>query len=147
MLRLDLPPTLARTLRSSNAIESMIGICREQARSVKLWPVGQIALRWYAGGILKASTQFSRFNGHLHLPALGAALERPHRGAADTLQDDFAASSASTLKSPSWPTTATLQRPPRVGAFRQPRLFRSQKQVQLRGRWAIGTGFESTCHR
>ena len=31
VLRLGVPPTLARTLRSTNAIESMIGICREHA--------------------------------------------------------------------------------------------------------------------
>lgn len=33
VLRLDVPPTLARTLRSTNAIESMIGICRETPRT------------------------------------------------------------------------------------------------------------------
>src|SRR5680860_1245709 len=35
VLRLDVPPTLARTLRSTNAVESMIGICREHAKNVK----------------------------------------------------------------------------------------------------------------
>lgn len=34
VLRLDVPPTLARTLRSTNAIESMISICRDHARNV-----------------------------------------------------------------------------------------------------------------
>ncbi len=76
MLRLDLPPTLARTLRSTNAIESMIGICREHARNVKRWRDGQMALRWCAAGMVEASAQFRRVNGHLHLPALRAALER-----------------------------------------------------------------------
>jgi transposase-like protein len=36
VLALDVPPTLARTLRSTNAIESMIGICREHAKSQAL---------------------------------------------------------------------------------------------------------------
>ena len=76
VLRLDLPPTLARTLRSTNAIESMIGICREHAKNVKRWRDGQMALRWCAAGMLEASSQFRRVNGHLHLPALRAALER-----------------------------------------------------------------------
>jgi len=76
VLRLDLPPTLARTLRSTNAIESMIGICREHAKNVKRWRDGQMALRWCAAGMLEASKQFRRVNGHLHLPALRAALER-----------------------------------------------------------------------
>lgn len=76
VLRLDLPPTLARTLRSTNAIESMIGICREHAKNVKRWRDGQMALRWCAAGMVEASKQFRRVNGHLHLPALRAALER-----------------------------------------------------------------------
>jgi len=76
VLRLDLPPTLARTLRSTNAIESMIGICREHAKNVKRWRDGQMALRWCAAGMLEASKQFRRVNSHLHLPALRAALER-----------------------------------------------------------------------
>lgn len=76
VLRLDLPPTLARTLRSTNAIESMIGICREHAKNVKRWRDGQMATRWCAAGMVEASTQFRRVNGHLHLPALRTALER-----------------------------------------------------------------------
>jgi len=86
VLRLDLPPTLARTLRSTNAIESMIGICREHAKNVKRWRDGQMALRWCAAGMVEASNQFRRVNGHLHLPALRAALER-HVGA-DTVGAD-----------------------------------------------------------
>ena len=31
VLRLDVPPTLARTLRSTNSIESMISICRNHS--------------------------------------------------------------------------------------------------------------------
>jgi len=76
VLTLDVPPTLARTLRSTNAIESMIGICREHAKNVKRWRDGQMALRWCAAGMVEASKQFRRVNGHLHLPALRTALER-----------------------------------------------------------------------
>src|SRR6266498_130737 len=75
VLRLGVPPTLARTLRSTNTIESMIGICREHAKNVKRWRDGQMALRWCAAGMLEAAKQFRRVNGHLHLPALRAALE------------------------------------------------------------------------
>jgi len=80
VLRLGVPPTLARTLRSTNAVESMIGICRDHSRNVKRWRDGQMALRWCAAGIVQASKQFRRVNGHLHLPTLRAALER-HVGA------------------------------------------------------------------
>ncbi len=76
MLRLDVPPTLARTLRSTNAIESMISISRDHARNVKRWRDGQMALRWCAAGMVEASKQFRRVNGHLHLAALRTALEQ-----------------------------------------------------------------------
>jgi hypothetical protein len=76
VLRLDVPPTLARSLRSTNMIESMISICRDHARNVKNWRDGTMALRWCAAGMLEAGKQFRRVNGHLHLPALRAALGR-----------------------------------------------------------------------
>jgi transposase-like protein len=75
ILRLGMPPTLARTLRSTNPIESMIEICRDYSRNVKRWRDGTIALRWCAAGMLEAGHQFRRINGHLHLPRLRAALE------------------------------------------------------------------------
>ncbi len=74
--RLGVPPTLARTLRSTNAIESMIEICRDHSSNVKRWRDGQMALRWCAAGMNEAAKQFRRVNGHLHLPALRAALDR-----------------------------------------------------------------------
>jgi transposase-like protein len=73
--RLGVPPTLARTLRSTNSIESMISICRDHTTNVKRWRDGQMALRWVAAGMGEARKQFRRVNGHLHLPALRAALE------------------------------------------------------------------------
>jgi putative transposase len=72
--RLGVPPTLARTLRSTNSIESMIAICRDHAANVKRWRDGQMVLRWVAAGMGEAAKQFRRVNGHLHLPALRAAL-------------------------------------------------------------------------
>ena len=75
ILALGVPPTLARTLRSTNSIESMIGICRDHSRNVKNWRDGTMALRWCAAGMLEADHQFRRVNGHLHLTKLRAALE------------------------------------------------------------------------
>jgi transposase-like protein len=86
VLRLGVPPTLARTLRSTNAVESMISICRDHSRNVKHWRDGQMALRWCAAGLVEASKQFRRVNGHLHLPALRSALER-HVAAATVRTD------------------------------------------------------------
>ncbi len=73
--RLGVPPTLARTLRSTNAIESMIEICRDHSTNVKRWRDGEMALRWCAAGMGEARKQFRRVNGYLHLPALRAALD------------------------------------------------------------------------
>ena len=75
ILRLDVPPALARTLRSTNPIESMIEICREHSKNVKRWRDGTMALRWCAAGMLEADHQFRRVNGRLHLPKLRAALD------------------------------------------------------------------------
>jgi putative transposase len=75
ILRLDVPPTLARTLRSTNPVESMIEICREHSKNVKRWRDGTMALRWCAAGMLEAGHQFRRVNGRLHLPKLRAALD------------------------------------------------------------------------
>jgi len=75
VLRLGVPPTLARTLRSTNAIESMISISRDHSSNVKRWRDQTMALRWCAAGMLEAGKQFRRVNGHLHLSALRAALE------------------------------------------------------------------------
>ena len=80
VLRLGVPPTLARTLRSTNCIESMISVCRDHADNVKRWRDGQMALRWCAAGMVEAGKQFRRVNGHLHLPTLRAALEREVAG-------------------------------------------------------------------
>ncbi len=86
VLRLDVPPTLARTLRSTNAVESMISISRDHARNVKRWRDGQMALRWCAAGMVEAAKQFRRVNGHLHLPALRTSLLR--HAAATTVGTD-----------------------------------------------------------
>jgi hypothetical protein len=76
VLRLGVPPTLARSLCSTTCVENMIGICRDHSRNVKRWRNGQMALRWCAAGMVEATAQFRRVNGHLHLRTLRAALER-----------------------------------------------------------------------
>ena len=46
VLRLNVPPTLARTLRSTNCIESMISVCREHAATSNVGETG----RWRCAG-------------------------------------------------------------------------------------------------
>jgi transposase-like protein len=74
VMRLKVPPTLARTLRSTNCIESMIEIGRDHSTNVKHWRDGQMALRWCAAGMAEAAKQFRKVNGFLHLKALRDAL-------------------------------------------------------------------------
>jgi transposase-like protein len=88
ILRLGVPPTLARTLRSTNPIESMIEICREHSKNVKRWRDGTMALRWCAAGMLEADHQFRRVNGHLHLPKLRAALEAQFKNVSAARQNE-----------------------------------------------------------
>jgi len=88
VLRLNMPPTLARTFRSTNAIESMISICRDHARNVKHWRDGQMALRWCAAGMVEAGKQFRRVNGHLHLRTLRDTLERVTQPVGATRHDE-----------------------------------------------------------
>jgi putative transposase len=85
--RLGVPPTLARTLRSTNTIESMIEICRDHAANVKRWQDGQMVLRWIAAGMGEARRQFRRVNGHLHLPALRVALDQTIAAVTPTKED------------------------------------------------------------
>ncbi len=86
--RLGVPPTLARTLRSTNAIESMIEICRDHSANVKRWRDGEMALRWCAAGMGEAKKQFRRVNGFLHLPALRVALDAHVAGTVSPPCDD-----------------------------------------------------------
>jgi len=85
--RLGVPPTLARTLRSTNSIESMIEICRDHATNVKRWHDGQMVLRWIAAGMDEAHRQFRRVNGYLYLPALRAALDQTTAAVTPTKED------------------------------------------------------------
>ena len=40
------------------------------------WQNGNMALRWYAAGLVEAGKHFRRVNGQMHLPTLRAALQR-----------------------------------------------------------------------
>jgi hypothetical protein len=91
VVRLGLPPMLRSTLRSTNAIESMIEICRDHSSNVKRWRDGEMAMRWCAAGMLEAAKQFRRVKGHLHLRDLRAELDAHARVTADIYQDGEAA--------------------------------------------------------
>jgi putative transposase len=74
--RLGIDGRLAKTLTSSNPIESMISIARTTNRNVTRWRDGQMVLRWTAAGMLNAERSFRRIKGYKQMPQLVAALHR-----------------------------------------------------------------------
>jgi transposase-like protein len=74
--RLGVSQQLARTLTSTNPVESMISIARTTTRNVKRWKDGEMVRRWTAAGMLNAERGFRRVKGCKDMPALVAALAR-----------------------------------------------------------------------
>jgi len=72
--RLGVTGTLAKTLGTTNPMESTIDIVRVHARNVKRWRDGDMRLRWAAAGMLCAEQQYRRVKGHKQLAALANAL-------------------------------------------------------------------------
>jgi putative transposase len=74
--RLGVGDRLARTLTSTNPIESMISVGRTTTRNVKRWRDGTMVKRWAAAGMLNAERSFRRVKGCKEMPVLVAALRR-----------------------------------------------------------------------
>jgi len=74
VLKLDLPPSLRRSLATTNAIENTLGTVRKASRNVKRWRGGDMVRRWTAIGLVAAKNHFRRIKGYRELPALAAAL-------------------------------------------------------------------------
>jgi putative transposase len=72
--RLGVGQILARTLRTTNALESMNEIIRARTRNVKRWRDGDMRERWIAAAMLEAESQFRRVEGYCEIPALARAL-------------------------------------------------------------------------
>lgn len=73
--RLGLTPSLQRTLRSANPIESMISVVRDVNRNVKRWRCGKMVERWTAAGMLEAENRFCRIKGYRDLHLLRRTLD------------------------------------------------------------------------
>ncbi|HET7475144.1 MAG TPA: IS256 family transposase [Dermatophilaceae bacterium] len=74
--RLGIDGRLAKTLVTSNPVESMISIARTTNRNVTRWRDGHMVLRWTAAGMLNAERSFRRIKGYKQMPQLLAALHR-----------------------------------------------------------------------
>ena len=85
--RLGVTGSLAKTLRTTNPIESMISITRTTTGNVKRWRDGEMCRRWCAAGMLEAEKSFRRVKGHTQMPALVAQL-RAHAARIDQAERD-----------------------------------------------------------
>ena len=74
--RLGVGDRLAKTVMTTNPIESMISVGRTTTRNVKRWRDGTMVKRWAAAGMLNAERSFRRVKGCRDMPTLVAALRR-----------------------------------------------------------------------
>ena len=74
--RLGVAGTLAKTLTTTNCIESMISIAKRTTGRVTKWKDGSMKKRWVAAGMLEAERSFRRVRGHKDMAKLVAALRR-----------------------------------------------------------------------
>ncbi len=86
VLKLRLPPTLRRSLSTTNAIENVNGTIRRVTRNVKRWRGRDMRRRWVGLAISDAATRFRRIKGHRDLPLLLRAL-RQQNAALDAKQE------------------------------------------------------------
>jgi putative transposase len=72
--RLGVTGTLAKTLATTNPMESTVDIVKAHARNVKRWQTGDMRLRWAAAGMLAAEAQYRRVKGYRQLDRLADAI-------------------------------------------------------------------------
>jgi putative transposase len=75
--RLDLPKLLAKSLVTTNPIESVFSVAETLTRRVKRWRTkGNMRMRWTTAGLLRAESKFKRLKGYREIPILQEALRR-----------------------------------------------------------------------
>lgn len=84
IMRLGIPPGLAKTLFSTNPVESMISVGRTTQRNVTRWRSGKMVERWVAAGIEVAQKQFRKVKGYNEIPILINALAAHAKEVLDT---------------------------------------------------------------
>ena len=76
VIRLGVSETLAKTLRSTNIIESLNDTLGRVSHNVKRWRSGTMAMRWAVTGFIEAKKGFRRLRGYKEMPKFLRALER-----------------------------------------------------------------------
>lgn len=74
VLKLGLSGALARSLSSTNCVESLLSTVRRVMRNVKRWRGGEMVKRWTALGVATAEQRFRRIKGYRDLGMLAHAL-------------------------------------------------------------------------
>lgn len=75
--RLGITGTLAKTLTTSNPIESMFSIARRVNKNVTRWRDGEMVMRPTAAGMAQAAAQFRRVKGHAQMPPSSQHSKKP----------------------------------------------------------------------
>jgi hypothetical protein len=116
--RLGISGSLAKTLTSSNPIESMISIARATNRNVTHRRDGQMVPRWIAAGVLNAQPSFRWVKGYKQMPQLVATLRR--RAHPNPAHGPETVSTAAYIRwdrhrNSTSPVTPSMYQPPRQG--------------------------------
>lgn len=74
VLKLGLSGSLARSLATTNCVESLLSTVRRVMRNVKRWRGGEMVKRWTALGVSTAEQRFRRIKGYRDLSVLAEAL-------------------------------------------------------------------------
>ena len=74
--RLEIPDSLLKSLRTTNAIESCFDMARKYCRNVKRWRKGDMTTRWAGTMLLEAQKRFKRIKGFRTMAKLLVALGR-----------------------------------------------------------------------
>lgn len=84
--KMGLPPLLARSLVTTNPIESAFSVAGKVTSRVKRWRGGDMRQRWATVGLLRAEAGFNRLMGYREIPILQAALGKEMTGGIDLEQ-------------------------------------------------------------
>ena len=75
--RLELPRLLAKSLVTTNPMESVFSSVEKLTHRVKRWrSKGNMRMRWVTAGLLRAESKFNRLKGYREIPILQEALRR-----------------------------------------------------------------------
>lgn len=77
VIKLGLPPSLTRSLSTTNAIENLMSCIRRVTARVTRWRSGGMIRRWVGTAVLDAQRRFRRIRGHDGMPFLLAVLSAP----------------------------------------------------------------------